>query len=96
MERLLSTIISPVFSEIVIIFSGSDVYRPPETLASVIREFCGTRELRVAFCLETSKESEVEGLRKLTLETERTAAAGLYDFLPCPPLVFSRAVTKYV
>lgn len=94
LERLLSAITSPAFSEIVIIFSGRDVYRPAESLASIVREFCRIKEFRVAFCLETQGYSRAENLRTLTLETERAAVAGLYDFLPYPPLVFACAMMK--
>ena len=70
-------------------FSESDVDRPSESLASMVREFYEIKEFRVNFCLMTLGDPMVENLRRLTLETERAAAAGLYDFLPCPPLVFS-------
>ena len=90
-ERLLSAITTPVFSEVVIIFTGGDVYCPSGSLPPVIREICGTKEFRVAFCLETSEKSRTESLRKLTLETEKAAAAGVYHFLPRPPLAPSRS-----
>lgn len=94
--RLLSAITSPTFSEIVIIFSGRDVYRPSESLALIVREFCKIKNFRVAFCLETLGDSRGENLRMLTLETERAAAAGLYDFLTYPPFVFSCTMAKYL
>lgn len=79
-------------------FSGRDVYRPSESLVSIVREFCKIKEFRVAYCLEMLGDSraEAENLRMLTLETERAAVAGLYDFLPHPPLVFSCSMTKYL
>lgn len=94
--QLLSAITSPTFTEIVIIFSGRDVYRPSESLASIVREFCKIKEFRVAFCLETLGDSRAENLRMLTLETERAAVAGLYNFLPCPPMVFACSMTRYL
>jgi len=94
-ELLLSAVTSPAFSEIVIIFSGGDVYRPSKTLASIVRGFCKIKEFKVAFCLETLGDSGAENLRRLTLETGRAAEIGLYDFLPRPPLVFSCPITKY-
>ena len=90
-ERLLSAITTPVFSEVVIIFTGGDVYCPSGSLAPVTREIRGTKEFRVAFCLETSEKSRAESLRKLTLETERAVAVGVYHFLPRPPLAPSRS-----
>ena len=94
-ERPLSSIVSPVFSEIVFVFAD-DIYHPPEVLASVIRDFYGIKEFRMAFCLEASERSRAEELHALRVDTEKAAAAGLYDFLPCPPLVFSRTVASYV
>ena len=91
MERFLSTIVSPVFSEIVIVFSELDVFRA-RPLEPILRELYRTKEFRVAFCLETLEELRAESLRKLTLDTGAAVRAGLYDFLPCPPLVFSRTM----
>ena len=53
------------------------------------------KEFRVAFCLETLEKSRARDLQLLTLETRAAAAAGVYNFLPHPPLVFSRTVTEY-
>ena len=49
----------------------------------------------MAFCLEAHETLRVESQRKLTLETEKAVAAGAYDFLPRPPLVFSRTFRDY-
>ena len=95
MEQLLSSVMSPVFSEIVIILSERDVYQNPELVASVMREFRVTKHWRIVFCLEMSERFRADKLRRLALGTERAVAVGVYDFLPSPPLVFSRTVVNY-
>ena len=91
----LSSIVSPTFSEIVFVF-GDDICHPPEALASVIRSFYEMKEFKVAFCLEASERSGVEELHAMKVDTEKAVAAGLYDSLPCPSLVFSRTAASYV
>ena len=49
----------------------------------------------MAFCLEALEELRGPSLHRLTLETRAAIAAGTYDFLPYPPSVFSRTVTRY-
>ena len=94
-EHLLSTITSPAFSEIVVVFSEVDVRWPPKGLDKVLRELYGVKRFQVAFCLETLEKFMAHNLHQLTLETKRAAAVGTYDFLPSPPLVFSRTATMY-
>lgn len=53
------------------------------------------RQFRAAFCLETLEELRVEGLRALVSKTRAAVEGGTYDFLPCPPSVFSRTQTRY-
>ena len=50
----------------------------------------------VVFCLEALEISRAESQRKLAMETRGAVAAGLYDFLPRPPFVFSRRAANYV
>ena len=90
------TVTSLAFSEIVVIFSESEADRPSGSFDFILRELYGIREFTVAFCLEAYETFRVESQRKLTLETERAVAAGAYDFLPRPPLVFSRTFRGYV
>lgn len=61
----------------------------------MLRDMYEIREFRVVFCLEALEELRAPNLHHLTLETEAAVAAGIYDFLPCPPIVFSRTVTRY-
>lgn len=89
-KQLLSTITSPTFSEIVVVFSESDAHWMPRGLGEALRDMHDIKKFRVAFCLETLGGFMAPSLRELTLETKRTTALGTYDFLPCPPVVFAR------
>lgn len=92
---LLSTITSPAFSEVVVVFCEMDVRWPPRGLNEVLREMYKIKRFRVAFCLETQEELRAQGLHQLSVGTGATVAGGAYDFLPSPPLVFSRRGTRY-
>ncbi|KAF9645693.1 hypothetical protein BDM02DRAFT_3189480 [Thelephora ganbajun] len=94
LKELLLTITSPVFSEIVVVFSEEEVQWPPLGLAEALRGIYQVRAFRLAFCLETVEWVEAENLRALTSTTQADVANGFYDFLPCPPVVFSRTVAK--
>lgn len=93
LKKLLSAITSPVFSEIVIVFTGDDVRFPPQGVPGVLREMYEVRKFRLVFCLESLDSARESNLRGLKLATQREVAEGFFDFLPCPPLVLSRAVT---
>lgn len=94
-KELLFTITSPAFSEVVVVFSDRQVNALSESLARVLQEMYDIKGFRVAFCLEALETSRAPNLHYLALRTRAAAAAGTYDFLPCPPLVFSRTVTRY-
>ena len=94
-KELVSTIVSPVFSEFVVVFSEGEAHCPSGDLACALREVHEIKGFRVAFCLEALEELRVPCLHRLTLGTRTAIAAGTYDFLPCPPLVFSRTVARY-
>ena len=93
-EELLLTITSPAFSEIIVVFSESDVHCVSGVFAWILHEMYKIKEFRVAFCLETPEESRIANLHKLTSETRTAVRAGTYDFLPCPPSVFSRTTPR--
>ena len=93
MERLLSTITSLAFSEIVVSLAPWGIHRVGP-LEPALRELYRTKEFTVTFCLEISNWTGLEEDR-LILGMKKTFGTGLYDFLPCPPLVFSRAVVSY-
>jgi len=92
-KQLLSTIASPAFSEIIITFpEGRHL---PALLGEALRELYKIRDFRAVFCLETLEELRLPNLQRLTSEARVAAAEGAFDFLPCPPLIFSREVTRY-
>lgn len=96
LKELLPTITSPVFSEIVIIFTEKDApFLPPPGMVNVLREMSVIKEFCLAFCLEALELSRVSSLRALTMATQREVAEGSFDFLPRHPSVFSRTVTEY-
>ena len=94
-RELFSTIVSPEFSELVVVFSEGEAHCPSGDLACALREMHEIKEFRVLFCLETLEELRVSSLHRLTLQARAATVAGAYNFLPRPPLVFSRTVTKY-
>ena len=59
-----------------------------------MRELYNIKEYRAVFCLEAREALGEEKLHILGLNTEKAVAAGLYDFLPCPPLVISRTFVR--
>jgi hypothetical protein len=81
-----------VFSEVVVLFDELDVRWPSRDLNEVLREMYKIKRFRVAFRLETLGELGTPSLHQLTLDTRAAVARGAYDFLPSPPLVFSRMV----
>ena len=89
-REALATITSLAFREIVVVFYENGIGASSEIPAREVRELYEIKEFSVAFCLVANEASRAENQRILALETERAVAAGLYDFLPRPPLVFSR------
>lgn len=61
----------------------------------MLREISEVGRSRLAFCLETEEEIRAEKLRALTLATQEDVVNGFYDFLPCPPVVFSRTLAQH-
>jgi len=94
LKKLLSTITSPVFNEVVIVFAGEDVYCPPLGIAGVLREMYEIKKFHLVYRLEDLESSRESNLRELVVVTQKEVASGSFDFLPCPPLVVSRAVTR--
>lgn len=94
-REILSTIRSPAFSELIVVFSEFEIRWPLRGLDEVLHEMYKTKKFLVEFCVETLEELRVPNLRKLTLDTRKAVARGAYDFLPSPPFVFSRTITRY-
>lgn len=95
LKELFPTIKSPVFSEVLVVFSEEQVRSPPPGLGDTLREMYGIREFRVTLCLETIERTGASNLRALMSQTQAEVDKGSFNFLPSPPLVFSRTLTKY-
>ena len=96
LKELLPTVNSPVFSEIVVVFSKREVRWPPLSgLADPLREMHEAREFRLVFFLETAEENRAQNLQLLTSEIQAEVAKGSFSFLSSPPLAFPRTVEKY-
>lgn len=93
MIRALSTITSPVFSEIVVVFENGGRWQGE--LADVLAEMYNVKQFRVRFCLQAPERSRADFLPRLASYTRAEIAEGTYDFLPCPPLIFSRPVSNF-
>ena len=95
LKEILPTITSPVFSEIVIVFSDREIFWASLDLDKELREIYEIREFRLAFCLETMEQTRVVDLRALRLVTQSKVEKGFYDFLTQPPVIFSRTFPSY-
>jgi hypothetical protein len=82
LKELLLTITSPVFFEIIVVFSEVEARYPPRGLAKMLREMYEIRGFRVTFCLETREAITVPNLRALTSAKQVEVGKGAYDFLP--------------
>ena len=84
-----STITSPVFSELVIVYTGIMVaYLPQEVaLFETLRMMNVVRPFELVFLLEVS--DSYQGKARLELEEALASATanGLLDFLYCPPTI---------
>jgi len=89
--NLLSTITSPLFSDVVIIPEASTEHRASLrfTLFSVVRDMYQVKPFRLVFCLWTwdgDQGNPVEGFKTI-LDAEVTQ--GTFGFLPYPPVIVS-------
>lgn len=94
-KELLSTIKSPTFPEVVVVLSERDIHFSRWLPRVLLREMYEIRGFRLAFCFEASEELRVRHFPQLVSKMEAEAVRGTFDFLPCPPSVFSRTVTGY-
>lgn len=79
-----STITSPVFSEVVIIFQRPDLYRPTYIPFDVFREMYSKREFRLVFCLEVPKSHRNFGLDVMRRNLDWGESHQKLDFLASP------------
>lgn len=94
LSEALPTITSPVFSEVIFIFSEEEVRWPPLGLVEVICRLHKIREFHLSFCLET-QDVVPKCFPALTRVIQEDIANGFYDFLRSPPAVFFRTPTGF-
>ena len=91
----LSTITSPVFSEVVIVIVSEEAGWWHKPLAEVLSEMYKTKEFKAVFRVQTPEELRVPALQRFTSSTRQAVEEGRYDFLPRPPVVHSRPVSSF-
>lgn len=86
---ILSTITSPVFSELIVVLTGrATAYLPQDiTLFEALRMMSGARRFELVFLLEVSDFSREEARRRLAEAVESVTAKGFLDFLDTPPTI---------
>ena len=86
---MLSTITSPVFTELVLDIRVDDiVYLPSEVgLFEMLREVNEVRPLKLVFLLEVPHSPKGEARRELARALDWVATEGLLDFLGSPPTI---------
>jgi hypothetical protein len=82
---IFSTIKSPVFSEIVLVFQRPDLYRPCFIPFDTFRQMHSERKFRLVFSLEVAKRHEDPGLQVMGYRMGYEVAQRRLDFLESPP-----------
>ena len=88
-RNLLSTITSPVFSEVVIVLQDGSIRNGYsfEHLLSVVRGTYEVKPFCLIFCLEIWEGYREDATKRLRSHINAEAARGWLDFLPCPPII---------
>jgi len=84
-HEIFSTIKSPVFSEIVLVFQRPDLYRPYFIPFDMFRQMHSERKFRLVFSLEVAKRHKDLGLQVMELRMGYEVAQERLDFLENPP-----------
>jgi len=74
-----------VFSEIVLVFQRTDIYRPYYVPFDVFRQMHSKRKFRLVFCVEAPKKYRGFGLEMMMRRIEYEISGGGLDFLASPP-----------
>ena len=84
-----STIVSPVFSELVIVLAGNTTTHLPQrvTLFETLHIMNEVRPFKLVFSLEGSDCCQGEARRELAEALDLVTARGLLDFLDSPPII---------
>ena len=85
LRDIISTIKSPVFSEVVLVFQRPDLYRPYSISFEPFREVHSRRKFRLVFCLEVSKRHRDFGLQVMQHRIVYEMAQRRLGFLESPP-----------
>ena len=67
----------------------------PQDLAGALREVYEVEEFHLGFYLGTMEEIRDANFQAQGIQTKAEVTKGYYDFLPCPPVVFSRTLATY-
>jgi hypothetical protein len=85
LRDIVSTIRSPVFSEVILVFQRPDLYRPYHISFDMFREMHSKQKFRLVFCLEVSKKYRDMVLHMMRRRMEWEIAHRRLDFLASPP-----------
>ena len=90
LRDIFSTITSPDFSEIILVFQRPDLYRPYQIPFEVFREMYSKRKFRLVFCLEVLKKYRAAGWEVMRQRLDSEIAQRRLDFLSSPPTLAVR------
>jgi len=84
-----STITSPVFSELVVVHTGTTVASLPQEVAffDALRAMDVIRPFKLVFLLEVTDAYQGKAGRELAEALDSAVASGLLDFLDSPPTI---------
>lgn len=82
---IFSTIKSPVFSEIILVFQRPDLCRPYYVPFDMFRQMHSERKFRLVFCLEVAKRYKDAALQVMLQRMESEVTQRKLDFLESPP-----------
>ena len=85
LQDIVSTIKSPLFSEVILVFQRPDLYRPYYIPFEVFRQMHSRRKFRLIYCLEVAKRYRNSGLRVMRQRMEGELAGKRLNFLETPP-----------
>jgi len=85
LRDIISTINSPMFSEVVLVFQRPDLYRPYSISFETFREMHSKRKFRLVFCLEVLKKYRNPGFQVMRQRMEYEMTQRRLNFLESPP-----------
>lgn len=82
---IFSTITSPVFSEIILVFQRPDLYRPYYLPPDMFHQMHSERKFKLVFCLEVAKRHRKIGVRVMKQRLAYEVKERRLGFLGRPP-----------